>query len=179
MYRGPQVVDMEYWETTWPTMSTCIDRGPLHHYSSRVIVTLSTTSVGFWKTLGLAPWGTSQVLWWVSFQYMRHLSLLHLLLLLIMWHLLEHYVLFPISPWWLTLPSSKWVTIRDRYAIGRYFWWFIMLFSTILSTFHTSSPHLLTFWGFWLFWPKKGLSLTSWEEGDKYPEAFGQQKIKS
>ena len=102
MSLGPQVTDMEYRETTWPTMSTCTNRDPPHHHNSMFVMTTSTTSVGLRKTLGLAPGGTSQVLWWVSFQYLRHLSFLHLLLLLIMWHLLGHYALCPVSPWWLT-----------------------------------------------------------------------------
>jgi len=170
MSHGPQVADMEYRETAWPVVSTCTDRDPLHHHSSRVIMRVSTTSIGFRKTLGLAPWGTSQVLWWVSFQYLRHLSLLHLLLLLIMWHLLGHYALCPISPWWLTLRPSKWVALRDRFSPGRSSWRFIVPFSTILVTFHNSSPHLLTFWDFWVYWPKKELSLISWEEGDEGPK---------
>jgi hypothetical protein len=49
---------------------------------------------------------------------------------------------------------------------------------TILVTFHTSSPHLLTFWDFRVFSPKKGVSLISWEEGVEDPEACSWKKIK-
>ena len=164
---------MEYWETTWPTVSTFIDRDPPRHHISRFITMVSITSVIFWKTLGLSPWGTRHVSWWVSFQYFRHLILLHLLLLLIMWHFFGHYALFFVSPWWFTLHPSKWVTLRDRYATGRSFWQVIMPFSTILVIFHTSSPHLLAFWLFWVYWPKKWLSLTPWEEWVEGPKACG------
>ena len=64
---SPWVVDMEYRETTWPTMSNSTNIDPPRHHSSRFITSVSTTSAGFQKTLGLSPWGTSQGLWWVSF----------------------------------------------------------------------------------------------------------------
>jgi hypothetical protein len=93
-----------------------------------------------------------------------------------MWHLLGHYALCHVFPWWLTLRPSKWVTLRVRAATGWSFWPVIVPFSTILFTFHTSSSHLLTFWVFRVYWPKKGLSLTSWEEG---VEGLWLEKIKS
>jgi hypothetical protein len=45
MFQGPQVADMEYQETTRPTMSTCTDGDPPHHHNSRLIMTVSTVNV--------------------------------------------------------------------------------------------------------------------------------------
>jgi hypothetical protein len=48
---------------------------------------------------------------------------------------------------------------------------------TILFNFHTSSPHIL--WDFWVYSPKKGLSLISCEEGVEGPKDCSCKKIKS
>ena len=107
---------MEYRETAWLVVSTCTSRDPpqlrVHHNDIHHINWIS-------KYIRSCSMRYNQVIWWVSFQYLRHFSLLHLLFLLIMWHLLGHYALFPVSPWWLTLCPSKWVTLRNRYATGR------------------------------------------------------------
>jgi hypothetical protein len=52
--------------------------------------------------------------------------------------------LIPISPWWLTLCPSKWSPLGMVFLLGGPLR-VIMPFLTILVTFHTSSPHLLTF----------------------------------
>jgi hypothetical protein len=44
--------------------------------------------------------------------------MLHLELLLIIEHLLENYVLCPISPWWLTLCPNKWSSLGMGLLLG-------------------------------------------------------------
>jgi hypothetical protein len=178
MSRGPKVVDMECRGMDRLLMSTYTDEDPLHHHTSLIHrddihhINLFHEDSGSSSMRYKSGIVVSVTLILEKFGYVA------LKLLLIIEHLLENYALCLVSPWWLTLCSSKWSPLGKCLSLGglldepSYHSRSYLLFPT-LHPFR-----LLIFWDFQVNWPKKGLYLISWEEGVEGPEACSWQEIK-
>ena len=163
---------MECWDTTWPTISFCIDGDPSHHHIGRKFLDGIHHTSWLLERSGPCSMRYKSVLWWASFQYLRHLSMLYLISLYISWYMLGHYSFFTASPWWLTLFPSKWYSLGMGFILGTP----LKIHHTISNhTYHFPSlfpPILLSLGIFRVYWPKKGLSLIIWEEGVEGPEGW-------
>jgi len=102
MSRGPQVADMKCRETTWLAVSIFTYGSPLYHHSLDPLSTHTQHELASRQHMGLAPCGTSQVLWKVIILIFEAFNHVVLKLLLIIEYLVGHYSFDPVSPWWVS-----------------------------------------------------------------------------